>query len=198
MDKIKEILALSESNQKRAWEIINSTNIIGIWESIGAQVNLIGSLKLGLMSKHCDIDFHVYTEPFELADSFKAMAELAEHPSIERIEYTNLLKEEDACIEWHAWLKDKDGQVWHIDIIHIVRGSCYDGFFEDVAERIASVLTEEMRHAILYLKYETQDKEKIMGIEYYQAVIEGGVKTLDDFSRWREANPVLGISKWKP
>lgn len=45
---MKEILALSEKNQKRAWEIIQETNVIGIWESIGATVNLIGSLKLGL------------------------------------------------------------------------------------------------------------------------------------------------------
>ena len=77
MDKI---LALSTQNQQRAWEIIKETNIINIWKSIGATINLIGSLKLGLMMKHCDIDFHIYTSPFSLTDSFAAMAKLAEHP----------------------------------------------------------------------------------------------------------------------
>lgn len=108
MDKI---LALSTQNQQRAWEIIKETNAINIWESIGAKINLIGSLKLGLMMKHCDIDFHIYTSPFSLTDSFAAMAKLAEHPSIKRIEYTNLLKEEDAWLEWHAWYEDKDGKM---------------------------------------------------------------------------------------
>ena len=31
---------------------------------------------------HRDIDFHIYTSPLELSDSFRAMAKLAENPSI--------------------------------------------------------------------------------------------------------------------
>lgn len=38
-------------------------------------------------------------------------------------------------------------------------GSRYDGYFERVAERISAVLTDEMRLAILKLKYETPDTE---------------------------------------
>lgn len=195
---MRDILALSKKNQKRAWEIIQDTNVIGIWESIGATVNLIGSLKLGLMGKHCDIDLHIYTSPFNQADSFKAIAQLAEHPSIKRIEYFNFLEEEDACISWHAWLEDIDGAIWHIDMIHIVQGSRYDGYFEKVAERIATILTDEMRNTIIQLKFETPDNEKIMGVEYYRAVIEGNVQTFDEFMNWRKANPVEGILEWMP
>jgi hypothetical protein len=54
-----EINELSRRNMQRAWEIIQDTNVVGIWESFGATVNLIGSLKLGLMAKHCDIDMHI-------------------------------------------------------------------------------------------------------------------------------------------
>lgn len=195
MDKI---LALSTQNQQKAWDIIKDTNVINIWKSIGATINLIGSLKLGLMMKHYDIDFHIYTSPFSLTDSFAAMAQLAEHPSIKRIEYSNFLKEEDACLEWHAWYEDRDGKMWHIDMIHIVKNSRFDGYFEDVTDRIASVLNEKTKNTILRLKYETPDDQKIMGIEYYQAVIEGGVRTYRDFIQWRKENPVTGIVEWKP
>lgn len=141
---------------------------------------------------------HIYTSPFNLADSFKAVAQLAEHPSIKRIEYYNFLEEEDACISWHAWLEDVDGVIWHIDMIHIIRGSRYDGYFEKVAERIAAVLTDEMRNTILQLKFDTSDSEKIMGIEYYRAVIEGNVRTFEGFENWRRTNPVGGILEWIP
>ena len=53
-------------------------NVIPIWESIGAQVNLVGSLRMGLLMKHRDIDFHIYTSSLSLTDSFRAMAKLAE------------------------------------------------------------------------------------------------------------------------
>lgn len=193
-----EINELSRRNMQRAWEIIQDTNVVGIWESFGATVNLIGSLKLGLMAKHCDIDMHIYSNQLTIADSFAAIAKLSEHPSIKRVEYVNLLNEEDACLEWHAWYEDRDGENWHIDMIHIVKGSRYDGYFEDVAKRISTVLTEETRNTILHLKYETPDDEKIMGIEYYRAVIEGGVKTYDEFVQYRKDNPVFGILEWKP
>lgn len=198
MKKMNNTLELSEKNQQRAWQIIKDINIVEIWESIGATINLVGSLKMGLMGKHLDIDFHVYTPVFKLSDSFRAIAQLAEYPSVNRIEYNNFLKEEDECISWTVWLEDADARLWHIDIIHIVKGSRYDGYFEKVADRIIAILTDEMRQTIIDLKYATPDEEKIMGIEYYKAVIEGNVKTFEEFMLWRKNNPIEGILEWMP
>ena len=74
----------------------------------------------------------------------------------------------------------------------------YDGYFENVADRILAVLTEDTRHAILNLKYETPETEKIMGIEYYQAVIQAGVRTYAEFEEWRKLHPVTGVVEWLP
>lgn len=84
------------------------------------------------------------------------------------------------------------GELWQMDMIHIQEGSRYDGYFERVAERISAVLTDEMRLAILKLKYETPDTEKIMGVEYYQAVIQDGVRSYPEFEEWRRLHPVVG------
>lgn len=192
------ILELAKRNQQKAWEIIEDTRIVRIWEGIGAKVNLVGSLRTGLLMKHRDIDFHIYTSPLDLSASFRAMAELAENTSIKKIEYTNLLHTAEACIEWHAWYKDMEGELWQMDMIHIQEGSRYDGYFERVAERISAVLTDEMRLAILKLKYETPDTEKIMGVEYYQAVIQDGVRSYPEFEEWRRLHPAVGVVEWVP
>ena len=192
------ILELAKRNQQKAWEIIEDTRIVRIWEGIGAKVNLVGSLRTGLLVKHRDIDFHIYTSPLDLSVSFRAMAELAENTSVKKIEYTNLLHTAEACIEWHAWYKDMEGELWQMDMIHIQEGSRYDGYFERVAERISAVLTDEMRLAILKLKYETPDTEKIMGVEYYQAVIQDGVRSYPEFEEWRRLHPAVGVVEWVP
>ena len=90
------------------------------------------------------------------------------------------------------------GELWQIDMIHIREGSRYDGYFERVAERISAVMTDEMKLAILTLKNETPDMEKIMGVEYYQAVIQGGVRNYSEFVEWRKQHPVTGIVEWMP
>ena len=192
------ILELAKRNQQKAWEIIEDTRIVRIWEGIGAKVNLVGSLRIGLLMKHRDIDFHIYTSPLDLSASFRAMAELAENTSVKKIEYTNLLHTVEACIEWHAWYQDMEGELWQMDMIHIQEGSRYDGYFERVAERISAVLTDEMRLAILKLKYETPDTEKIMGVEYYQAVIQDGVRSYPEFEEWRRLHPVVDVVEWMP
>lgn len=193
-----DYLEIATLNQQKAWSIIKDSRIIQIWESVGAKVNLVGSLKTGLLMKHRDIDFHIYSSPMNLSDSFRAMAMLAENPSVQKIEYTNLLDTEEACIEWHAWYEDGEGEFWQIDMIHIRKGSRYDGYFEKVAERIYAVLTDEMKRTILHLKYETPDDEKIMGIEYYQAVIKDGIKSYSEFEQWRRLHPVTGVIEWMP
>lgn len=192
------ILELAKRNQQKAWEIIEDTRIVRIWEGMGAKVNLVGSLRTGLLVKHRDIDFHIYTSPLDLSASFRAMAELAENTSVKKIEYTNLLHTAEACIEWHAWYQDMEGELWQMDMIHIQEGSRYDGYFERVAERISAVLTDEMRLAILKLKYETPDTEKIMGVEYYQAVIQDGVRSYPEFEEWRRLHPAVGVVEWMP
>lgn len=193
-----DILDIAEWNQQRAWKVIEDARIIPIWESIGAEVNLVGSLKTGLLMKHLDIDFHIYTPSFSLSDSFQAMMKLGENKSIRKIEHVNLLDTPEACLEWHAWYRDARNDLWQIDMIHILKGFRYDGFFEKFAERLTAVLTDETRKVILKLKNETPETEKIMGVEYYQAVIRDGVRSYDEFMEWRGQHPVTDIVEWMP
>lgn len=71
-----------------------------------------------------------------------------------------------------------ENEEWQIDMIQILKGSQFDGYFEYVAERIKAVLTPETRRTIQELKYLTPDNEHIIGIEYYQAEISDNVRNL--------------------
>lgn len=191
-----DYLTISSQNQKKAFEIIKELNIEKLWKSIGARINLVGSLKMGLLAKHRDIDFHIYTKGLDITQSFLVMSQLATHPKIKKIEYTNLINTEEHCIEWHALYEDDEKNIWQLDLIHILEGSTYDGYFEKVAENISSQLTAETRNTILRLKYETPENEKIMGIEYYKAVIQNNITNFEDFQNWRKAQNLSGIIEW--
>ena len=79
---MNRILEIAEANQQKAFRIIRDLDIVGAWGSIGAEVYLVGSLKMGLLMKHRDIDLHIYSDPVVLRDSFQVMALLAEHPAV--------------------------------------------------------------------------------------------------------------------
>jgi len=195
MDNISE---LANSMQQRAWDMIENTKVIEIWSSIGATINLVGSLKTGLLINNRDVDFHIYTDPFKLSDSFLAMSKLAENKRIKTISYTNLLDAEDKCIEWHAFYEEITGDLWHIDMIHILKDSIYAGYFEKVAGRISQVLTHETREAILNIKNSIPVEKKVMGIQVYKAVIEHGIRDIDAFWKWKTENQDEGIITWIP
>ena len=183
---------------RRAQTILAALRLPERWQRIGVEVQPVGSMRMELLAKHRDLDFHLYSDVVDVAADFAVMGELATLPGIRRVQFGNALDTEEACVEWHAGYEDERGELWQLDLIHIRRGSRYDSYFERVADRIAAVLTDEQRETILRLKFETPDAEQIAGIAYYRAVIEGGVRTLDELSAWRQTHPATGIVEWMP
>ena len=183
---------------RRAQQLLAALRLPERWQRIGVEVQPVGSMRMGLLAKHRDLDFHLYSEAVDPAADFAVMGELAALPQVRWVQFGNALDTAEACVEWHLGWADEQGEVWQIDLIHIVRGSRYDGYFEQVADRIAAVLTDEQRATILRLKFETPDDARIAGIEYYRAVIEGGVRTLAELAAWRQAHPAEGVVEWMP
>ena len=191
---IKKIIEIANNNQKKAFNIIEELDIENAFKNIGARINLVGSLKMGLLMKNKDIDFHVYTPELNIEKSFLAVSKISSNIKIEKVTYNNLIDTDENCIEWHLFYKDKDdNEIWQIDIIHILEGSYYDGYFEKAADDIMNMLTEEKRNIILKLKYETPDNTKIMGIEYYKAVLQYNITNFEDFIKWRDKQLFNGI-----
>lgn len=193
MKNTTDYAAAAQKNEPHAHAVIRKSGIIPAWKNIGAEINLVGSLKIGTLGKHPDIDFHTYTPELDIRQSFAVMAQIAQNPQARRIEFVNLADTEECCFEWHIWFDDNNGTLWQIDIIQIKRGTKYDGYFEKQAEEIKAAMSEEMRQTIIRLKFETPDNFKIAGIEYYKAVIQDGITNFDDFLKWRKSHNFEGI-----
>ena len=193
-----DILKLAEQNRQTAWEILEDTRIIQAWENIGASVNLVGSLKSGLLMKSRDIDMHIYTDKLDIIESFSVMQELAKKMPLKEIQYKNGIDTEEECIEWHALYEYKGFSSWKFDMIHIRRGSKYDGVVEKVTDNIIKQLTPEIRETILQIKYDVPDNIMIPGIEIYHAVFTGGVKSYEELEKWRKTNPLTNSLDWLP
>lgn len=192
-------IELAEHNQLTAWKILEDTRLISAWKSIGAKVNIVGSLKSGLLVKSKDIDLHIYTDKLDISESFSVMQELAERLSLKEIQYKNLIDTEEECIEWHTLYEDKNKEIWKFDIIHIRKGSKYDGVVEKVTDAIIQQLTPEIRKTILEIKFDVPDDVMIPGIEIYRAVFSGGVKNYEELKQWRKTNLLLTNSlDWRP
>lgn len=196
MKNTTDYAAAAQKNEPHAHAVIRKSGIIPAWKNIGAEINLVGSLKIGTLGKHPDIDFHTYTPELDIRQSFAVMAQIAQNPQARRIEFVNLADTEECCFEWHIWFDDNNGTLWQIDIIQIKRGTKCDGYFEKQAEEIKAAMSEEMRQTIIRLKFETPDNFKIAGIEYYKAVIQDGITIFDDFLKWRKSHNFEGIITW--
>jgi len=192
------IIELAEQNQLNAWKILEETRIIPAWESIGAKVNIVGSLKSGLLMKSKDIDLHIYTDKLNISESFSVMQELAKRLSLKEIQYKNLIDTEEECIEWHTLYENKHKEIWKFDLIHIRKGSKYDGVVEKVTNAIIQQLTPEIRKTILEIKFDVPDDVMIPGIEIYRAVFSGGVKNYEELKQWRKTNPLTNSLDWRP
>lgn len=193
-----DIIELAEQNQQNAWKLLDETGIIPAWERIGATVHLVGSLKSGLLMKSRDIDLHIYTGKLDITESFSVMQELAERLKLKEIQYKNLVHTEEECIEWHALYEDQELHTWKFDLIHIRKGSKYDGVVENVTAAIAKLLTPGLRETILRIKYEVPDGVMIPGIEIYHAVFTGDVRSYVELERWRQEHPLTNSLDWLP
>ncbi len=188
------LLEISEVKRQAALRVIRDSGVVDAWENVGATVNLVGSVKSGLIMKNLDIDFHIYTDEPMSEKSFAAIGRLEQNQGIGDILFKNFLNTEEECLEWHAWYRGTEDETWRIDMIHIRRGSTFDGVIERTTDAIIARLTPETREAILRIKYDAP--EIVKGIEVYYAVLELGLRTYDEFAVWKQANPDIDMLKW--
>jgi hypothetical protein len=196
--KSSELLTLSRLMRVSALRILNDLEVVDSCHHVGGIVNTIGSLKTDLMLNHRDIDLHIYTEEPMVEKSFSFMQNIAKNRAVKDIQYKNLLDTKEECIEWHLWCEDKERNPWKVDIIHIRKGSFYDGFFEKVTNRIIERLTPETKIAILGIKHGLGETSNVPGIQIYYAVLEHHIKSYADFVQWSAKNPVEAVLEWMP
>jgi len=184
MENMKKVFDLASVNQSKALGVLAKSGMADIWRAAGCRVNLVGSLRMGLLANHKDIDLHVYSRGITEEGSFAIAAKIARNPNVAEIRCINGLNTDEKCISWHIFYRSDDNEIYKFDIIHIEEHSQYDGFFENMADRIVAVMTDEQRETILSLKFQTPENINIHGVEYYEAVIADNITTLEELKLW--------------
>ncbi len=192
-----EIRSLALANQEKARKVLKDSGIAEICQEAGCRVNIVGSLRMGLLASHRDVDLHVYSKGITEESSFAIVSKIAKNPKVTEIKCINGLHTDEHCIAWHFYYK-YEGEIWQIDVIHIEDGSQYDGYFERMADRIVEVMTDEHRDTILRLKFETPAGADYHGVEYYEAVIADGVRSIAEFERWVKEHRKKEMYYWIP
>ena len=193
-----QLVELSQQLRHSALRVLDALDMEGKCRRMGVAVHVVGSLKTGLLLNHRDIDLHLYTDEPMIGKSFAFIQTIAENKGVKDIQYKNLLDTKEECMEWHLWYEDEEGMTWKLDLIHIRKGSFYDGFFENVTDRIARRLSPQTKEAILRIKYELGEKSNVPGIRIYYAVLEHGITDYAGFTAWSKQNPVEAVLEWIP
>ncbi len=193
----QEINLQAAVNQQKAFRVLEASGIADVWKQSGCRVNLIGSLKMGLLASHQDIDLHVYSKGITEASSFAIASQIAKLPNVVEMKCINGLHTDEHCMAWHISYRH-DVEIWQFDVIHIEEGTHYDGFFERMAERISAVMSPAQKDTILRLKFETPSGKDYHGVEYYEAVIADGIDNMADFEKWVTEHRKKQMYYWIP
>jgi len=183
---------------RRAERVLRESGMLEIWESLGAKIRSVGSFRTDLMMKDRDIDLHVYTGTPDPEQVWKAVTPLLASGKVRKLAYADNSHTDEHCLEWHWLLSGSCGENWTFDVIQILAGSAFDGFFEDVAEALLDVLTPESRRKILELKAAEPEGSNICGMEFCRAVLEGHVAGWEEFLAWRRSVPPETLPDWRP
>lgn len=195
--KRQEIFDLALAMQQRANKVLEKSGIAEIWKRNGCRVNLVGSLRMGLLASHRDIDLHVYSKNVTEESSFAIAAQISKLPDVTEIKCINGLHSNEHCMAWHIFYKYEE-QIWQFDVIHIEEGTEYDGFFEEMADKIVAKMTPAQKEMILKLKFETPEGTLFHGVEYYEAVIADGIDNMDSFKEWIVEHRKKPMYYWMP
>lgn len=193
------LLERAAKRQAQARRILDELGLVNLWSPYGRPV-VVGSVSTGLVVEP-DIDMEVYSDDPRIADGFRVMAAVAESKNVIRIDYKKHSRADGGWLYWEIHYRAGDGVVWTIETYFCTPHSPYAGGTERFAGELERVLTDEHRVAILAIKEAlcaNGTMRDTKSFYVYRAVIEGGVRSFDDYTAWMEANKPDGVMEWTP
>jgi hypothetical protein len=196
-NNLSKIFQRAAVRKRRAEEILHDLQLIELWSLYGRPV-VVGAMAYDLMVAP-DIDLEIYCLKPDVQHGFKVLAKCALDEHVIRTRFANHLNKDDQAFFWQIEYKDDEDCIWEIDMwsaaetYALPRG-------EALIAPLKSALTPELRKIILGLKEELYMSElrPCTSIYLYQAVLEGGVRTVDELVNWLASNKTAKITSWKP
>jgi hypothetical protein len=187
---VSTVEAREEARRRRALELLADLRVVERLSTLGP-VEITGAVAHGLAVAH-DIDMDVTVDELDAKACFAVMAELASDPRVKRIVCRN-----DAST--YGWLAfDIVIDDWAIELyVSTPAASCF-GWTSELARIFGDLLDAEQRHAILELKEALAGDSEYRSMDVYRAVVDGGIRDLEEFRRWRAEHGSEKLERWLP
>jgi hypothetical protein len=191
-------LVRAAQRRRHALAVVDDLALLEQWGRVG-RVVIVGAVSYDLVVSP-DIDVEVFTRGTPLvADGFEVAAQLAEHPRIRTVRFTNALTAADQGLYWQFRYRSDDATDWEIDLWMLA--SDHPGpLSTTMIEPMSRTLTPETRRRILFLK-EARTRGEIDGvasIDIYRAVLDGRVTSADELRAFLGSDYTPALTPWLP
>jgi hypothetical protein len=117
---------------------------------------------------------------------------------VRKVRFANELDGPDQGLYFQVRYRHESGEEWKVDMWLLAHD--HPGpLSRDMVSPMRRALTDETREAILALKeWVLAGGHPYTSIRIYQAVLEGGARTPEEFLAWFERVKPLGLTTWRP
>ena len=180
-----------------AQDILAQLQLMERWSAFGNPV-LVGAVAYGLIVAP-DIDMEIYCDEPRIEDGFTVLQACALHPRVQKARFSNKLNGPDMGLYWQLRYQHEDEQEWKIDMWSM-RHDHPGPTSAALVEPMIQALTDRIRRVILELKEQRLLDPMIQcgSIHIYRAVLDDGVRNIEQFKIWLEHNQTDGLTTWKP
>jgi hypothetical protein len=197
LGKRMDVIERARQRRATAEAILQELDLIGKWRRFGRPV-LVGALAIDVAVAP-DIDMEIYCPELKIEHGFQVLADCVKNPHVTSAQFINGLNTPDKALYWQLHYCDDAGIDWKVDMwsapedYPLPRG-------EHFAQPMKNALTPETRMAILALKEARAAGElpMFLSIDLYRAVIEGGIRTPDQWIVWHKTHETDVLTDWKP
>ena len=194
----ESLLDRERRRRSTAHELVDDLELFARWSQIG-RVVLVGAVAYELVVSP-DIDIEVFTHGTpQIRDTFRVLAELAEHPRVTKVRFTNALSSIDQGLYSQVRCHDDNGQEWKVDVWALDEshpGPLSSALIAPMRE----ALDDDARLRILDLKESRAAGvcASCASIDIYRAVIDGGVVSPSELDAFLGPDYVPRLMPWSP
>ncbi|MFG3041765.1 hypothetical protein ACGFYZ_33165 [Streptomyces sp. NPDC048330] len=164
------------------------------WEQFGVP-KLCGAMSYGLLVAP-DIDIEIYGA-LRVDAGFSLVSEWAQDPAVDRVLFINAVDGPDGGLGWEVRYRYV-GVPWAVQM-WLLPGD-YDGpRSADLVAPMRDALCYRTRAAILSIKEALVERgAEYRSMDVYRAVLDDGVKDVEEYDRWCRSYSSTGLLDWRP
>lgn len=178
-----------------AEKIIQELQLIEKWSKIGT-CHLVGAAAYDLIVSP-DIDFETFSDEIHPEHIMQELAPLVANPNVIELKYHDYSKM-DFNGHYFKLIYKEQGTEWTIDM-WLFSTNKEGALSRDMVPLMNKYLTNTSREIILDIKEALIEKKlEFSSIFIYQAVLEYGIKNIDEFLLWTTTNNTNIPFHWQP